>query len=225
MNKRGDTVFFDAGGVLLDETEHEQLHAGIIVEILEKIQSGYTKEEYWNDVTRAVHLYVPNIYNYILWRNIGEEKKYKSALREMEKEWKERKTKIKLMESVEKVIPLIAENYRIGILGQYNRELKDELEKENLLQYFTYQNTQEEFSITKPNTRYFELILRKAGVEAKNSIMVGDRIDKDIIPAKMIGMKTIRIRTGIHKDQEPRQYEEIPDYEIDAIVGLLEILK
>jgi ribonucleotide monophosphatase NagD (HAD superfamily) len=41
----------------------------------------------------------------------------------------------------------------------------------------------------------------------------------------MIGMKTVRIRTGIHKDQEPRQYEEIPDYEIDDIMELLEILK
>jgi putative hydrolase of the HAD superfamily len=225
MNKRRETVFFDAGGVLLDETENERLRAEIIVEILEKKKSGYTKEKYWNDVERAVHLYVSNVYNYILWRKIREEKEYKAALREMEKEWKERKPKIKLMRNIDKVIPLIAENYRIGILGQYNYELKLELQQKNLLQYFTYQDTQEEFRITKPDPRYFESVLSKAGVEAVNSIMVGDRIDKDIIPAKMIGMKTVRIRTGIHKDQKPRQYEEIPDYEIDDIMELLEILK
>jgi ribonucleotide monophosphatase NagD (HAD superfamily) len=39
--------------------------------------------------------------------------------------------------------------------------------------------------------------------------MVWDRIDKDIIPAKMVGMKTVRIRTGIHKTQEARTPEEM----------------
>jgi ribonucleotide monophosphatase NagD (HAD superfamily) len=47
--------------------------------------------------------------------------------------------------------------------------------------------------------------------------MIGDRIDKDIIPAKAIGMKTIRIRTGIHKNQEPRIPEEIPDITIERL--------
>ena len=47
--------------------------------------------------------------------------------------------------------------------------------------------------------------------------MVGDRIDKDIIPAKMVGMKTIRIKTGIHKNQEPRIPKEIPDKTVEKI--------
>ena len=47
--------------------------------------------------------------------------------------------------------------------------------------------------------------------------MVGDRIDKDIIPAKMVGMKTIRVKTGIHKNQEPRIPNEIPDLTVNKI--------
>jgi ribonucleotide monophosphatase NagD (HAD superfamily) len=47
--------------------------------------------------------------------------------------------------------------------------------------------------------------------------MVGDRIDKDIIPAKMVGMKTIRVKTGIHKNQKPRIPEEIPDLTVNEI--------
>jgi ribonucleotide monophosphatase NagD (HAD superfamily) len=47
--------------------------------------------------------------------------------------------------------------------------------------------------------------------------MVGDRIDKDIIPAKMIGMKTIRIKSGIHKNQEPRTPDEMPDLSINEL--------
>jgi ribonucleotide monophosphatase NagD (HAD superfamily) len=50
--------------------------------------------------------------------------------------------------------------------------------------------------------------------------MVGDRIDKDIIPAKQLGMKTIRVRWGLHRNQNPRSDEEHPDIELNSVVGL-----
>ena len=50
--------------------------------------------------------------------------------------------------------------------------------------------------------------------------MVGDRIDNDVIPAKMIGMKTIRVRLGMHAQQEPRTPDERPDVEILSIQEL-----
>jgi ribonucleotide monophosphatase NagD (HAD superfamily) len=31
--------------------------------------------------------------------------------------------------------------------------------------------------------------------------MIGDRIDKDVIPAKLTGMKTVRVKVGLHKTQ------------------------
>ena len=52
--------------------------------------------------------------------------------------------------------------------------------------------------------------------------MIGDRIDKDIIPANVIGMKTIRLKTGIHKDQKPRIPIEIPNLEIDSFDEITE---
>jgi ribonucleotide monophosphatase NagD (HAD superfamily) len=59
--------------------------------------------------------------------------------------------------------------------------------------------------------------LEKCKCRPEESIMVGDRIDKDIIPAKMIGMKTIRIKVGIHKNQEPRVPEEIPNLTVEKL--------
>jgi 8-oxo-dGTP diphosphatase/putative hydrolase of the HAD superfamily len=47
--------------------------------------------------------------------------------------------------------------------------------------------------------------------------MIGDRIDKDIIPAKMVGMKTIRIKVGIYKNQEPRIPEEMAEITINKL--------
>ncbi len=52
--------------------------------------------------------------------------------------------------------------------------------------------------------------------------MVGDRIDKDIIPAKLLGMKTILIRVGLHRNQQPRIPFEVPDAELNSVAGLAE---
>jgi FMN phosphatase YigB (HAD superfamily) len=60
-------------------------------------------------------------------------------------------------------------------------------------------------------------------------IMVGDRIDRDIVPAKALGMATIQFRSGRHRRQRPRSAEEEPhavvtdvrelEAAIDALLG------
>jgi len=55
--------------------------------------------------------------------------------------------------------------------------------------------------ITKPDPRYYEQIAQLLGVNPHQCIMVGDRIDKNIIPVKQVGMKTIWTRVGLHKNQ------------------------
>ena len=35
-----------------------------------------------------------------------------------------------------------------------------------------------------------------AGCQAENAVMIGDRLDNDIAPAKKLGMKTVWIRQG-----------------------------
>jgi putative hydrolase of the HAD superfamily len=48
------------------------------------------------------------------------------------------------------------------------------------------------------------------GVVPADCIMVGDRIDNDIVPARALGMATILFRTGRHRRQKPRSPAEEP---------------
>ena len=59
-----------------------------------------------------------------------------------------------------------------------------------------------------------------AGVPAAECIMVGDRIDIDIAPAKALGMATILFRTGRHRRQKPRSPAEAPDIEVTDVQEL-----
>jgi len=52
---------------------------------------------------------------------------------------------------------------------------------------------------------------RDPGVPAEACILVGDRLDKDIAPAKARGMATIQFRSGRYRKQRPRHEAEMPD--------------
>jgi FMN phosphatase YigB (HAD superfamily) len=65
------------------------------------------------------------------------------------------------------------------------------------------------------------LFERGLDVPPAECILVGDRFDKDIAPAKALGMATIRFRTGRHRRQKPRSPAETPDAEVTD-VGELE---
>ena len=215
------TVLLDAGGVILDESEHEEARAEITVEILSAIVPGYSISVYYSDIEEAVKCFCPGVYQYVFWNALNRDmplfdKLYATYL----SEWKNRRPPLKLTPGFESELRAISGDFNVGIAGQYGKELLDLLEQRSLLDCFTHRLTQDDFSTTKPDIRFYDQILKASGVEPQLCIMVGDRIDKDVIPAKLLGMKTILIRVGLHKNQQPRIPFEVPDVELNGVSGL-----
>ena len=213
-------IFLDAGGVILDETSFEEKSAEIITKIIKGFNNDYTIENYWNDADEAVYRYVPKVYDYILYKHLGGKGDFTKSKAEYKETLKNAHLGFQLTHGIREFLAGLSGIYNIGILGQYGKDFRDYLESENLLLYFTYTEIQDNYPITKPDPRYFEAILKKDNCNPIESIMVGDRIDKDIIPAKMTGLKTIRIKTGLHRNQEPRIPEEIPDMTVKKITDI-----
>ena len=65
------------------------------------------------------------------------------------------------------------------------------LERSGIRQYFQALYTSRELGFTKPEPVFFQEILNRLGVEPSACVMVGNDYDKDIIPAKAVGMRTI----------------------------------
>jgi HAD superfamily hydrolase (TIGR01549 family) len=212
-------IFLDAGGVILNEEAFENASANIITDIIKCFNKNYSMADYWNDAQEAVYRYVPRVYDYILYKNIVN----KDDFKELKKKYKEelaKQNRFYLADGIEDFLRKYSQDYSIGVLGQYGSDFKKYLGEENILKYFAFSEIQDDYKITKPDTRYFEAILKRCNCKAEDSIMVGDRIDKDIIPAKAIGLKTIRVKVGLHKTQEPRTPDEIPDLTVDSIMEI-----
>jgi len=89
-----------------------------------------------------------------------------------------------------------------------------------LLEHWT---SSEEARSCKPDPRFFELCLEKAGVEAPDVLFVGDSPAHDVAGASALGMKTALI---LEADAEPPgQFGDVPaaDHEIRALAELIRI--
>ena len=81
-----------------------------------------------------------------------------------------------------------------------------------------------EMGISKPKKEIFTRALAMADCKPENAVMVGDRLDNDIRPAKELGMKTIRIRKGIAVYAKPSCEAEVPDDTVDSLSEIISIL-
>lgn len=81
-----------------------------------------------------------------------------------------------------------------------------------------------ELGVSKPDNEIFRQALAMADCRPKNAVMVGDRLDNDIRPAKELGMKTIRIRKGIAVFAKPSCEAEVPEHTVDNLSEIIRIL-
>jgi FMN phosphatase YigB (HAD superfamily) len=74
-----------------------------------------------------------------------------------------------------------------------------------------------EEGLEKPDPVIFDLALSRAGCLPEEAIMVGDRLDNDIGPAKSLGWKTIRVLQGFASVQEPRSDMEKAHHVVNSL--------
>ena len=79
--------------------------------------------------------------------------------------------------------------------------------------------------VSKPDKAIFLRALAMAGCRPENAVMVGDRLDNDIRPAKDLGMTTVRMRKGLAIWMEPACDAEIPDYTVDDLARIPDLFR
>ncbi len=112
---------------------------------------------------------------------------------------------------------LKSEGYMLGIIANQSLGTAERLEKWGLKKYFDVIVSSAEVGMSKPSKEIFEKAFELADCRAEDSIMVGDRLDNDITPAKALGMTTVWIRNGLSIYQHPENFGKDADYIIDSL--------
>ena len=115
--------------------------------------------------------------------------------------------------------------FHLGVIANQNPGTADRLRDWKLLPFFECIAASSELGFAKPDPQIFRWALRQANCNPEDAIMVGDRPDNDIAPAKKLGMKTIRILRGVASDYRPSKEKEYADaiiQSLNELIGLME---
>jgi HAD superfamily hydrolase (TIGR01509 family) len=123
------------------------------------------------------------------------------------------------------VLRELSRRYRIGIIANQPAGTQDRLRLHGWGDFIAECISSAEEGLLKPDPRIFHLALSRTQCSARDAVMIGDRIDNDIRPAKALGMRTVRLRQGASRFQQPRDAADEADVTIDDIRNLLTVLR
>ena len=130
-----------------------------------------------------------------------------------------------LYPDTKEVLQRLSQKYKIGIIANQDFGTEQRLTDFNVHQYINLVIASAEEGVAKPDLRIFQIALARADCKPEEAVMVGDRIDNDIIPANKIGMTTMWIKQGFGSYAEPKTVEEQPDYIVNSLAEITEVFR
>lgn len=77
------------------------------------------------------------------------------------------------------------------------------------------------YYIGKPNPLMMRIALKKLGCLREDTIIIGDRMDTDIVAGIESGIDTLLVMTGISDRNTVREFPYVPNYILDGVKDLL----
>ena len=121
------------------------------------------------------------------------------------------------------VLSDLSSRYRVGVIANQSAGTEERLQENGLGAFISLCLSSAEIGLKKPDPAIFELALKQAGCKPHQAVMIGDRVDNDIRPAKSLGWKTIRVLQGIARRQTPREPMEEADFTVKGLSDILDL--
>jgi 4-nitrophenyl phosphatase len=78
--------------------------------------------------------------------------------------------------------------------------------------------------IGKPETPMLETAMRQMGSQPEETVMLGDRLDTDILAGERAGMQTVLVLTGVSTREDLATAEALPDVVVSDLPSLVEAI-
>jgi HAD superfamily hydrolase (TIGR01549 family) len=129
-----------------------------------------------------------------------------------------------LYDGAEQTLRALAQHYRIGVIANQSAGTEARLANWGLMPLISVCLSSTELGLEKPDPAIFRLALARAECASEEAVMIGDRLDNDIRPARLQGWKTIRILQGFAKFQSPRDKFDQADETVAKLEELIPLL-
>lgn len=221
-------ILFDIGGPIDLEFAWEVAVDGAIAAAcgLEGIRVDQAMVEEASDA--AVAAFAPDAYAFMIERLCGGDPQTIARVRQRMRSMIDNLDVFQMRPGIPELLQrLVDHDVLLGVVANQPIRMVERLEREGIAHLFAYHGVSGLTGLRKPDLQAFQAACNALGVAAAQAIMVGDRIDNDIAPAKSLGMAAILFRTGRHRRQRPRSAAEEPDVvatdvsELEAAIAAL----
>ena len=76
------------------------------------------------------------------------------------------------------------------------------------------------FFVGKPNPLMMRMALNYLNVHSENTVMIGDRMDTDIIGGVQAGLETILVLTGVTREENVRSFPYQPTRIVPSVAAI-----
>lgn len=197
-------IFFDLGSTLVDESEFLKERCKIIFE-----QNNLDADEFYKKVLE----YAEKDAFAIRWAA----QDFGVALPKWFGEFE------RLYPDVEEILKNLSQKFKLGIIANQVVGTQKRIDNWGIGKYFDVVVASAEAGCEKPDLKIFNMALKQAKCSPSEAVMIGDRLDNDIIPAKKLGMNTVWVRQGFAKFQSVKNELERPDYIVESIVDVVDL--
>lgn len=115
---------------------------------------------------------------------------------------------------------LVAAGYRLGVIANQPSEVRRAMARDRLTAYFEFLGVSDDLGLEKPDPRIFAHAVEAIGVKPSACAMVGDRLDHDVRPAKVAGMRAVWVLRGEAPERPTREQLDEPDAWVRTLADL-----
>ncbi len=221
-------VLLDVGGPILNEDPEYEAWERFLSRYLRGVGKTVSVKEVRWTVRDYIRRLDPNAWLAVLWHYLRPDVQAfwtaKETFRKFQHDWNLRR-KFRIREGIVETISSLRESgYLLALAGNQGGNTGEFLRRSGITRGFAWELVSDEMGIGKPALLFFRMILDGIGVSPAEAVMVGDRLDNDVLPAKLLGMKTIRVLVGPYREQIPATPLHCPDRTISDIRDLPEAI-
>lgn len=190
MSRGERIVFFDVGNVLIDDDPFLCEAFRLIHRAMPAESPRARLERFLGDVERALryhgHLAVERMGSRCLGKEWPKVRRW--LQQELDKRWWHL---VRAIPRAREALGSLKERFRLGIIANQPPMALDFLEREGLLSLFEVVILDSQHQARKPDVALYRIALEEAKVDPPEALMVGDRLDNDVIPSRRIGMRAL----------------------------------
>ncbi|MCB1218365.1 HAD family hydrolase [bacterium] len=215
-------LLFDLGGTLWDDWPAELEYWRICTELLTEAGFPCTVDDFIRDSAELIRRYTPSLNRALVWKYSGRDAELAARIREeaSQRIWDMLEDDdilarlYPLWPGIHDVLDELAQAARLGVVSMHGSRVRGVMQRMGLMRHFEELALCDERGFHKPDPRIIAWTLESMGLEAADCVMIGDRIDNDVHPAKVLGLSAVWLQVHPYDIQEPRYETDMPDLTI-----------